>query len=160
MYRYSVTRRLLLSILVVALPPISLAQQGDPQKLAPPEKMAGPPDATIDFEASQFLLLLGGAAGEGILHFQGKKIPFTMKGASVGGVGYTDVKGSGEVRFLKKAEDFAGTYSYLGAGAALVGGRSASTFENDKGVVVTVKSETQGAALNLGVGGVSVQLKQ
>src|SRR5215211_616689 len=112
MYSTSGIRRLLLSALVVALPPLALAQQqGTPAKTITAQDMAQPPDATIEFEASQFRLLLGGGAGEGVLRFKGKEYPFTMKAGSLGGVGYTDVKGTGDVRFLKTVEDFGGTYT-------------------------------------------------
>ena len=150
--------------MVAALPLLALAQdQGQPQKPLTEEQqkqLSQPPDATIDFEATQFSLILGGAAGEGILHYQGKDIPFSMKGAAVGAVGYTDVKGSGQVRSLKRVEDFEGTYSYLGAGATLAKGVNASTFQNNAGVLVTVTSTSSGASVNLGVGGVSIKLKQ
>ena len=83
MHSTSVVRGLLLSVLVVALPQMALAQQGDPPKMISPEQLATPPDATIKFEASQFHLILGGASGEGMLDFQGKDIPLNL---GVGGV--------------------------------------------------------------------------
>jgi hypothetical protein len=158
----SANRRILLSLAVLALPQLAVAQeQGRPPgKTVDAQELANrKPDATIDFEATQFSLILGGAAGEGILHFQGKDIPFKMKGAQVGAVGYTDVKGSGEVHFLKRLEDFEGNYSYLGAGATMAKGVNASTFQNNAGVVVRVTSKSAGASVNLGIGGVSISLK-
>lgn len=161
MYFTSATRSLLLSALIVALPQVALAQQqGAPAPTISAQDMAKPADATIEFEATQFRLILGGGAGEGTLRFQGKDYPFTLKAGSVGGIGYTDVKGTGEVRFLKNVEDFAGTYTGVGAGAALgERGRTAATYQNQKGVVVSVNSHTEGAALNLGASGIIVTLK-
>ena len=162
MHVRSANRRILLTLVVLALPQMALAQdQGRPPgKTVNAQELSGPPDATIDFEATQFSLILGGAAGEGILHFQGKDIPFKMKGAAVGAVGYTDVKGAGQVHFLKKLEDFEGTYSYMGAGATMAKGVNASTFQNNAGVVVTVRSTSTGASVNLGLGGVTINLKE
>jgi len=162
MHSTSVTRGLLLSALIAALPQMALAQQqGTPPKTITAQDMAKAPDATIDFEASQFRLILGGGSGEGNLRFKGKSYPFTMKAGSVGGAGYTDVKGTGDVRFLKQVEDFAGTYTGVGAGAALgESGKGASTFQNQKGVVVSVRSTSQGAALNMGASGIVVTLKK
>ena len=117
-----------------------------------------PPSATLDVEAKQLRLLVGGGAGKGVLHFKGKDYPFTLKGATAGGVGYTEVSATGKVHFLEKLEDFPGKYSALTAGAALVEGAGVSQFENSKGVVLTVSSKTKGAALNLGVGAINIEL--
>jgi hypothetical protein len=156
-----VTRRFLLAALVVALPQVALAQdQGKPADSNTAQEMAKEPDATIEFEASQFGLLLGGGAGEGTLIFKGKLYPFTMKAGNIGRVGYTNVKGEGDVRFLNRVEDFAGNYTGVGAGAAFVGGKGGATYENERGVVVSVNSTSQGAAVNLGASGVVVTMKQ
>jgi hypothetical protein len=116
--------------------------------------------ATIDFEAKQLRLIVGGSKGKGVLHFQGKDYPFTAKGASVGGAGYTDVEGTGTVHFLTKVQDFAGTYTGLGIGAALVKGKGASTFQNSKGVVISTKGKADGVALNLGAGAIKITLSK
>jgi hypothetical protein len=119
---------------------------------------SGPPSATLDLEAKQFRLLLGGGAGKGVLHFKGKDYPFSAKGVSVGGVGYTEVSATGKVYFLDKLEDFAGTYGAMSAGAAVVKGVGASSWQNQKRVVLILKSESKGLALNMGLGAINVQL--
>ena len=159
MHNKAIALGLFSSFLLVAVPQVALSQdQGTPKQTISAADLAKPPDGTVRFEATQFRLILGGGSGEGVLTFQGKDYPFTMKGGSVGGVGYTEVQGAGVVHFLKKVEDFAGTYSGIGVGAALVEGKGASTFQNNKGVVVSVKSRTDGAALNMGVNAVTVKL--
>lgn len=115
-------------------------------------------DATIDFEATQVRLILGGASGTGVLHFKGKDHPFTMKAVSVGGAGVTAVDGTGTVENLTKVEDFAGKYAGVGIGAAAVKGQGASKFQNEKGVVVTTVAKSTGAALNLGASGVIIEM--
>jgi hypothetical protein len=119
---------------------------------------SGPPSATLNLEAKQFRLLLGGGAGKGVLHFKGKDYPFTAKGASVGGAGYTEVSATGKVYFLEKLEDFAGTYGAMSAGAAVVKGAGASSWQNQKRVVLIVKSKTKGLALNMGLGAINISL--
>jgi hypothetical protein len=146
----------LFSVIAAALPLASFGQAAKKQVTA--QDLAAPPDATIEFDAKQLRLIFGGASGRGVLHFQGKTYPFTMKGATVGGAGYTEVHGTGAVHFLKKVEDFAGNYTGIGIGAAAVAGKGASTFQNDKGVVVSTKSKADGVALNLGVSAVTVTL--
>lgn len=59
-------------------------------------------------------LILGGAKGTGVLHFQGKDYQFKLSGVSVGGAGYTKVVSKGTVYQLNSIEDFPGTYSGMG----------------------------------------------
>ncbi len=150
---------LLLSIATVALPQASLAADNAPKQQVTAQQLATtPPDATVTFEAEQLRLIFGGSSGKGVLTFKGKKYPFTIKGVSVGGVGYSKVEGTGTVHFLKKIEDFSGDYNAIGIGAVLGAGKGGSTFENGKGVIISTISKASGLALNLGLGEVKVTL--
>jgi len=114
---------------------------------------------TVEVEATQMRLILGGAKGTGVLHFNGKDYKFKLSGASVGGVGVTQVKGVGTVYNLNDIKDFPGTYSGMGVGAVAVKGVGASTWQSTKGVVVKMKAEdASGLALNLGINAVDVEL--
>lgn len=115
------------------------------------------PSATFEVQAEQLRLLIGGASGKGTLVYQGKSYPFTVKGLSVGGIGVTKVNAVGTVYFMDKLEDFAGTYSAVGAGATVGKGVGASQYENQKGVFLNVKSKTEGLGLSLGAGGVQIE---
>jgi hypothetical protein len=143
--------------------PLAASAQGTAPSTGQPKHTAdeiakAKPSGTIEVSAEQLRLLLGGASGKGVLNYQGKQYPFTIKAATVGGVGYTKVTATGDVYFLDKLDDFAGTYSAATIGAALGGGVGGSQYENNKGVFISVKSKTEGVALNLGLGGVQVQL--
>jgi hypothetical protein len=118
----------------------------------------GPPDATVDVQAKQLRLLVGGGTAKGVLHFKGKDYPFTAKGVSAGGVGYVEVEATGNVYFLEKLEDFPGTYGAITAGAAVVKGAGASSWQNQKRVVVIMKSKSKGAALTLGLAAMTVTM--
>jgi hypothetical protein len=115
------------------------------------------PSATFEVQAEQVRLLIGGGSGKGVLNYQGKQYPFTVKGVSLGGVGVTKVDARGTVYFLNKLEDFPGTYSAVSAGATLGAGAGASQFENNKGVFLDVKSKTEGVGLSLGLSGVQIE---
>lgn len=147
---------LLFAILTVALPQVSFA--ADAAAAKPMKDLSGPPDATADFDAKQLRLIVGGAKGKGVLHFKGKDYPFTMSGVSVGGVGVTEAHGTANVYFLKKIEDFPGTYNGIGAGAAAGPSKGGNTFQSMKEVVITTKSKGEGVALNLGVSSVTITL--
>jgi len=160
----SINFRVLLAILALGFAQVSSAQtdamnqKADAKAQARQKAMEGPPDATADFDAKQLRLIVGGAEGKGVLHFKGKDYPFTMKGVTVGGVGYTEAHGTANIYFLKNIEDFPGTYQGIGAGAALGASKGGNTFQSMKEVVITTKSKGEGAALNLGVSSVTIKL--
>jgi hypothetical protein len=140
------------AFVIAALPQASLAADGiQPPRTNPADIAKAPVTATLDLEVKEIGLIVGGKSGKGILHFQGKDYPFTLKALQAGViVGATKSSGTGEVRFLNKLEDFPGKYSAAGAGVAVVGGGDTSSFQNDKGVIFTVKATSSGLALNLG----------
>ena len=117
------------------------------------------PVATLEVDAEQIRLLLGGASGKGVLNFQGKAYPFTVKAVTAGGVGVTKVHAVGDVYFMKSASDFPGTYSAITAGATVGAGVGASQFQNGKGVLLNLKSKSEGLALSLGIGAVEVKFQ-
>ena len=143
--------------LASAFPLASWAADSAGRKQVTAEELAKtPPSGTFEFEGSQFRLIVGGGSGKGILKFQGKEYPFTAKAASVGGIGGTTVRATGDVHFLKNLADFEGTYTGVSAGATAGKGAGASQFENTKGVIITVKSRSEGLALSLGISGMNI----
>ncbi len=133
------------------------AQETKPRHTA--EEIAkAKPSGTIEVEAEQIRLIIGGAQGKGTLFFQGKSYPFTMKGGTVGGIGVTKVTATGDVYFLENVRDFAGSYSAATIGVAAGPGAGGSSYENNKGVFISVRSKSAGVALNLGLGVISITL--
>jgi hypothetical protein len=160
----SIVFRTLLAILALGFAQVSSAQtdamnqKADAKAQARQKAMEGPPDATADFDAKQLRLIFGGAEGKGVLHFKGKDYPFTMSGVTVGGVGYTEAHGTANIYFLKKIEDFPGSYQGIGAGAAVGKSTGGNSFQNMKEVVIVTKSKGEGVALNLGVSSINIKL--
>ena len=110
------------------------------------------PSGTVEIDAEQIALIIGGAQGKGVLTFQGKQYPFTFKGGSAGAsVGASKLHATGNGYFLNKIEDFPGQYSAVSTGGTLGVGGGVSQFENGKGVFISLRGKTEGAALNLGV---------
>ena len=146
--------------LVGALLPQALfaADATAPANMSNQELAKVPANATLDIDIKEIGLIFGGQSGKGVLHFQGKDYPFTLKGLQAGViVGATRTHGSGEVRFLTRLEDFEGGYSAAGIGATVVKGGDTSRFQNNKGVVFTLKSKTTGLGINLGLTGGSIR---
>ena len=103
----------------------------------------------------------GGSSGSGTLFFQGKSYPLNVTGLNAGltfGISKTRLEGT--VRNLRRAEDAAGTYAAVSAGAAVAGGRRAIVMRNARGVELNVNGSTVGFALDaLSLGGLTLWLR-
>ncbi|HEX9391102.1 MAG TPA: hypothetical protein VF928_07305 [Usitatibacteraceae bacterium] len=117
------------------------------------------PDATIELSGGTVAAGIGYTWGEGILHFQGKSIPVKVNGLSVASVGAGSIKASGDVYHLDKLADFNGNYTAVSAGLAIAGGGAATAMQNQNGVVIKLRTTTQGLQINLSVDGVALKLK-
>jgi len=112
----------------------------------------GHPSGKVSIEEEQLGLILGGSKGTGTLTFEGREYPFELKGVSLGAnVGVSKMKASGDVYGLKAVADFPGSYTKA-AGEVAVGkeGIGGLRLENANGVIMDLRSHTEGAALNLG----------
>jgi len=116
------------------------------------------PDAAMDFSGHLVAVGVGVSWGHGVLHYQGKDYPYTLKGFSVPNVGVTDVKGIGEVYNLTNLQSFSGNYNAVSAGVAVAGGGSVAAMENQNGVVIHLHSNAKGLQINASVEGVSIKL--
>ena len=114
----------------------------------------------VTLESKSVAVGVGVSWGDGVLEYQGKKYPFTVTGLSVVDLGVSKVSARGEVKNLKKAEDFNGNFVAAGAGAAVGGGAAAAALKNQNGVEMTLTATTTGVKFALGGGGVEVKLKQ
>src|SRR3569832_1603997 len=90
-------------------------------------------------------LIAGGGAGSGMLTYRGHNYPFGITGISLGitagaSVGRLEGWASG----IREIGDFAGTYSSVGGGAALVGGINGVHLRNDKGVTMVLQGPKAG----------------
>lgn len=148
----------LCAFLAAALPQATLGQGAKQLTAADLAKMK--PSGTLTLEEKEIRLLIGGDEGKGVLIFGGKKYNFTLRGVSLGGAGIAIVHVTGNVYQLKNANDFAGRYTGVTAGAAVVKGAGASSFQNSKGVYISMKERETGVELGLGISEFSVTLKK
>ena len=118
------------------------------------------PDATLTLSEGSVAVGIGWTWGKGTLSYQGKTYPFKVEGLSVGEVGITRATAAGNVFGLKKLADFNGTYAAGAAGGTVGGGAGISAMKNQNGVVIELKSTTQGANLKLAAEGVKLTLEK
>lgn len=141
-------RRLIVAVVVVggliaALAGLAAAQSGT---------------GTLRLSEGSVAAGIGFSWGKGTLSYNGKTYPVRVEGLSVGDVGLTRATAVGTVSNLKNISDFSGNYVAAGGGATAAGGANFAAMRNENGVVIEMKSTTQGAALKLGVDGVRLTL--
>ena len=151
-----ISRMTLVFALAMLVSSLSYAADSSEQEFRDFSKME--PSATVEFDVTSVKLIAGASWGSGTLHYQGKEYPLNVKALSAGGVGYREIKGSGNVYDLKNLEDFPGVYSGGTAGAtAGTKGMGAITLENMQRVVLQLTvTDSQGLQVSLGLGGVEV----
>jgi hypothetical protein len=118
------------------------------------------PDATLQLREGSVAAGIGFSWGGGTLTFRGKRYPVKVDGLSVGSVGISRATASGSVFNMKSLDDFNGTYTAVGAGAAVAGGGSVATMQNQNGVRINLRATTQGVKFTLGAAGVNLRVQQ
>ncbi len=104
--------------------------------------------------------IVGAGGGEGVLTYRGRAYPFTVSGVGVGlVVGAAAAELVGRAYNLRQPWDIAGTYSVVGAGAAVVGGVRATRLQNGNGVVLELQGGQVGLELSVGVSGVTIAMR-
>jgi hypothetical protein len=118
------------------------------------------PDGMIELSGGSVAVGVGYTWAKGVLRYQGRSIPVTLKGLSVASVGGSSIRATGDVCNLASLEDFDGNYTAVSAGATLAGGAAAAAMENQKGVVIMMHSTNQGVQFNLSVEGVAMRIAE
>jgi hypothetical protein len=123
-----------------------------------PAQNAKKPDGTVKLSEGTVAVGIGWSWGKGTLTYKGKAHPFKIEGLSVLDVGIAKAEATGNVFNLKKVEDFSGIYRAASAGGPAVKGATATALQNDKGVVIELKSATKGAELKVALEGLKLAL--
>ena len=118
------------------------------------------PDGTVKLSEGSVAVGIGWTWGKGVLTYKGKTYPFKVEGLSVVEVGVTKAEATGNVFNLKNVEDFSGIYRAASAGGTAVKGGEITALQNEKGVVIDLKSVTKGASLKLALEGLKLTLEK
>ena len=114
----------------------------------------------VTLESKSVAIGVGVSWGDGVLEYRGKKYKFTVEGLSVLDLGVAKVTARGEVKGLKKLEDFNGNFAMVAAGGGAGGGAGAALLKNQNGVEMALKATGQGVVLSAAQGGVAIKLKK
>jgi hypothetical protein len=121
---------------------------------------AATPSGKVTIQSTAIAAGVGVTWGDGKLSFKGKDYPFSIDGLTLVDWGISRVNATGDVYNLDDVAKFGGTYVAAEAGLTLVGGVGGMVLRNQNGVVLHVRSTSQGARLQLGTSGLSIKLKQ
>lgn len=119
---------------------------------------SGKPVGRVTMEFGQGGFILSATGGKGTLTFKGRTYVFKVGGMGLGGLGVSKVTAAGEVFGLKRIEDFPGGYLQAQAGYAAGEGKGVQWLENSNGVVMKLRSTSQGVSLTLGAEGLKIEM--
>jgi lipid-binding SYLF domain-containing protein len=125
-----------------------------------PALAQGKPDATIEFSLFRAGFIIGGSGGSGIMVFRDNGYNLSIGGVSVGAtIGVARIEFVGEVYNLKQASDIEGTYTAVGASAALAGGAGIAELQNSRGVKLRVSGRQIGLMASIDLAGMQIRLR-
>ena len=113
----------------------------------------------VTINDTQLGFIIGGSWGKGVLSYNGRDYDFKIKGLKLGTIGISKVSAVGNVYNMNDLSKFSGTYIAGQAGIALAGGVGGTVLENQNKVYIRLSSTQQGVALNFGIDGLTIKLK-
>ena len=117
------------------------------------------PSGKVTLESTSIAAGIGVSWGDGKLTFKGKTFPFSIDGLSLVDWGISKAQATGDVYNLTDPAKLGGTYVAAEAGLTLAGGMGGMVLRNQDGVVLHLRSISQGARLQLGTSGLIIKMK-
>jgi hypothetical protein len=141
------------AILIVGT--MTIASQVDAQTSSQPR-----PAGRVSIDQAQLAFIGSAAVGGGTLVFRGRSYRFTINGLGIGGIGASKIKATGEVYQLARVADLEGVYGQVRLGWALANqGDGRLWLQNDKGVVLRLRTKREGLMLAAGADAVRIQFR-
>jgi hypothetical protein len=117
------------------------------------------PSGKVTVQSTSIAAGIGVTWGDGKLSFKGKDYPFSVDGLSLVDWGISKASANGDVYNLTDPAKLAGTYVAAEAGLTLAGGMGGMVLRNQDGVILHLRSVSQGARLQLGTSGLIIKMK-
>jgi hypothetical protein len=147
MFKFQTVSRKAVFFLAMALATTAMAAQGPK------------PSGKVTVESTSIAAGIGVSWGDGKLNFKGKDYTFSVEGLSLVDWGISKANAVGDVYNLTDVSKFAGNYVAAEAGFALAGGMGGMALRNQNGVIIHLRSVSQGAKLQLGPSGLKITMK-
>jgi hypothetical protein len=117
------------------------------------------PSGKVSITSTSIAAGIGVSWGDGTLNFNGKDHKFSIQGLTLVDFGISKADAVGDVYNLTDVSKFEGNYVAGEAGFALAGGMGGMSLRNQNGVIMHLRSVSQGAKLQLGPAGMNIKLK-
>jgi hypothetical protein len=117
------------------------------------------PSGKVTIQSTSIAAGIGVTWGDGKLTFKGKDYPFSVDGLTLVDWGISKASANGDVYNLTDPAKLGGTYVAAEAGLTLAGGVGGMVLRNQDGVVLHLRSVSQGARLQLGTSGLIIKMK-
>ncbi len=147
MFRFQTVSRLAVFFLAMAVASTTVAAQ------------KATPSGKVTVESTSIAAGIGVSWGDGKLTFKGKTYPFSIDGLSLVDWGISKAQANGDVYNLTDPAKLGGTYVAAEAGLTLAGGMGGMVLRNQDGVILHLRSVSQGARLQLGTSGLIIKMK-
>lgn len=116
---------------------------------------------TVRVTVAKAGFIVGAGGGNGVLTFRHRNYPFTVQGLSLGlTAGASINRLVGRADYIHELSDFAGIYTVVGGGVALVGGVGGVQLRNAKGVTITLQGPKAGVEVSANITQVVIVLHQ
>ena len=116
------------------------------------------PSGRVLFETTSIAFGMGFSWGDGRLNYDGRVYRFSIDGVTLADIGVSKSSAAGEVYNLTDVTKFEGNYVAAEATLTLGGGIGGMSLRNQDGVVIHLRSISQGARLQLGASGLKIKL--
>ncbi len=119
------------------------------------------PDARVEITHWQLGMMGQVSWGDGVLIYRGRRLPFRVRGAGVGGVGMARVRASGDVFNLRDVSQFPGVYAQARTGIVTPGAQMGGILwlQNTSGVQLRLRPRRTGLAAQVGADGVLIEMR-
>src|SRR5262245_835880 len=117
------------------------------------------PSGKVTISTTSIAVGVGVTWGDGKLTFKGKDYPFSVDGLTLVDWGIAKAQANGDVYNLTDVSKFPGTYVAAEAVLTLAGGLGGMVLRNSDGVILHLRSVSQGARLQLGTSGLVIKPK-
>jgi hypothetical protein len=135
--------------------------EGMPKLEGTPNLEGKTPSGFVEMREVEIAFLGAASGGKGTLSFRGQTHPFEIAGLGGGGAGISKIDASGEVYNLTDVAQFPGAYDERRLGVAFGGGGGGDLWlQNNAGVIIHLKAESEGLMLSLGADVVDIRMSQ